>query len=50
MLKVVSFAVVIAVAQAAMFNRACRTLEEYGGVLSGFEGDKYLEKWYEIER
>jgi hypothetical protein len=50
MFKVVLVVFVIAVAQGAMFNRPCRPVEEYGGVFTGFEAEKYLNKWYEIER
>lgn len=50
MFKVALYFGVIAVASAAMFNRPCRAVEELGGIFSGFKADKYLDKWYEIER
>jgi hypothetical protein len=33
-----------------IFDRACRPLEELGGAMTGFEPEKYLGKWFEIER
>lgn len=50
MFKVILYFGIVVIARAAMFNRPCRPEEELGGIFSGFEADKYLDKWYEIER
>lgn len=33
-----------------VFDRPCRSLDEYGGVMKYFHAEKYLGKWFEIER
>lgn len=49
--QVIIFAVLIlGVSQAEVFNRPCRTLDQYGGVKLGFIPGEYLKLWYEIER
>lgn len=48
--QAIIFAVVIGLAQAEIFNRACRTVEQYGNAHAPFTPEKYLGLWFEIER
>lgn len=48
--QVIVFAAFIAFAQAEIFNRPCRSIEEYGGAHTPFSPADYLGLWFEIER
>jgi hypothetical protein len=48
--QVIIFAVLVAFSQGEVFNRVCRTVEQYGGAWAPFSPTRFLNKWFEIER
>lgn len=44
------FLVFIYFSYAEIFDHSCRSLEEYGGAMVDFKPERYLGKWFEIER
>lgn len=50
MLKVLGVIFFFALINGEIFERQCRTIEEYGGVVENFNYVAYSGNWYEIER
>lgn len=50
MLKYFFVAFLLVIAHAELFNRQCRSLEEYGGAVRDFDYPAYKGNWYQIER
>ena len=50
MKKIFGVFLVFAFARGEIFERECRTLEEYGGVAENFNYPAYTGVWYQIER
>lgn len=49
------FLIIFVIFQASQINaevldRPCRRLEDYGGVMKDFHAERYLGRWFEIER
>jgi hypothetical protein len=50
MFKVFVIAFLLVSTQAEIFNRQCRTVEEYGGPVRNFIPSLYVGHWFQIER
>lgn len=50
MLKALGIIFFFVLINGEIFDRPCRTIEEYGGVVENFNYPAYSGLWYEIER
>lgn len=50
MMKIIAITFLVGLIQAELFERPCRTIEEYGGVVTNFNYQAYTGNWYQIER
>lgn len=50
MLKLIGVLFLVVVSQAEIFEGQCRSIEEYGGVVSNFNYVAYSGNWFQIEK